>query len=302
MVGQNVLEHAAASRYQILTPKRSELDFSNRDVVREYLSTEQPELIIHAAGRVGGIQANIASPVSFLVDNIDINRNLIGGAYEVGIPRLLNLGSSCMYPRNALNPLREEMVLTGELEPTNEGYALAKVMAARLCQYVKSEKPSLLYKTLIPCNLYGRHDKFSPKHSHLIPAIIHKVHLAKTENRKSVEIWGDGLARREFMDAADLADLIFSIIDRFEDVPDMMNVGVGRDFSVNEYYAAVAEVVGYKGGFEHDLTKPTGMRQKLVSVEKLERFGWRAKTTLKDGIKRAYDYYLKSHYESIGTI
>jgi GDP-L-fucose synthase len=293
MVGRNVLEHPHAHRFQFLTPSHAELDLSHRDATFDYLHRIKPDLIIHAAGRVGGIQANVAHPVGFLVDNIDINRNLIGGAAAAGIRKLLNLGSSCMFPRNAQNPLREEMVLTGEFEPTNEGYAIAKTMAARLCQYIQKEKPDFLYKTLIPCNLYGRYDKFDPAQSHLIPAVIRKIHLAKVEGRDIVDIWGDGTARREFMDASDLADLIFVAIDRFQDLPDTMNAGLGFDFSIRDYYERAAEVIGYQGRFEFDLTKPVGMKQKLVAVERLRTFGWQAKISLKDGLKKAYEFYLQ---------
>src|SRR5690606_3724887 len=182
-------------------------------------SLHKPELIIHAAGHVGGIQANIANPVRFLVDNLDIGRNTILAAKNNKVPNLINLASSCIYPRNAKNPLSEDLILTGELEPTNEGYALAKIMVARLCEYIVSENPELKYKTAIPCNLYGRHDKFSPEHSHMVPAVIKKIDAAKQSAQAELDIWGDGLARREFMYAGDLADFIFYAIDNFDKMP-----------------------------------------------------------------------------------
>jgi GDP-L-fucose synthase len=293
MVGRNILEHARASGHQMLAPTRTELDLFSRAAVRNYLESARPDLIVHCAGRVGGIQANIANPVGFLVDNFDMGRNLVTSAHETGIKRLINIGSSCMYPRNIAGSLSEEMVLTGELEPTNESYAIAKIAIARLCQYVRKQDSSFEYKTLIPCNLYGRFDKFDPKHSHLIPAVIHKIYEARTSGRNVVDIWGTGEARREFMDAGDLADFIFEAIERFENVPDILNVGLGTDHTINEYYKAVAKVVGYEGRFEHDLTKPVGMNRKLVSVKKLEAFGWRAKISLENGIKKAFDFYLK---------
>lgn len=293
MVGKNILEHPKIEMHEVLAPKRSELDLSNLSSVEAYLYRERPEMVIHAAGRVGGIQANIKNPVQFLVENIDINRNLISACRTANIKKLLNLGSSCMYPRDAENPLREEMILKGELEPTNEGYALAKVMAQRLCDYITREDSSFQYKTLVPCNLYGRHDKFSPEHSHLIPAVIRKIHLAKVNNQAVVDIWGTGEARREFMYSADIADCILACVEKFESVPSTMNVGIGRDFSVNEYYQAAAEVIGFQGKFEHDLSKPVGMKQKLVSIDRLSKWGWKSPTSLHDGIEKTYKFFLE---------
>lgn len=294
MVGRNILESAAGAGYDIVAPRSRELDLLDREATRRFVADVKPDLVVHAAGRVGGIQANVAQPVAFLIENIDMARNIIGAAHAAEVPRLLNMGSSCMYPRDAANPLREEMVLKGELEPTNEGYALAKIFAARYGSYIARENPSRQYKTLVPCNLYGRHDKFDPKHSHLIPAVIRKVHEAKVGGAKSVEIWGDGTARREFMDAADLANFVFFALPRFADLPDLINVGIGRDHSINEYYAAIAKVIGYAGGFTHDLAKPVGMKQKLVSVERAQALGWTAKTSLEDGIRKAYGYFLEN--------
>ena len=293
MVGQNIIEHAGFQKYQLLTPNRKELNLFNFQDVLTYLKKEKPELVIHCAGRVGGIQANIANPVDFLVENLDINRNLILAARQTGIKKLINLGSSCMYPRDAANPLSEDKVLKGELEPTNEGYALAKITAQRLCSYIHKEDSAFLYKTVIPCNLYGRHDKFDPKHSHLVPAVIRKLHEAKTKGQSEVDIWGDGTARREFMYAADLADCLFYAIDKFESMPDLMNIGLGYDCSVNEYYRAAADVIGYSGKFVHDLSKPVGMKQKLTSVDLLHSWGWKSKTSLSQGMNEAYQFFLK---------
>lgn len=292
MVGKNLIEHSALSAHELLHPSRAELNLSVRDQVEDYLDKNRPELVIHCAGRVGGIQANIKNPVAFLVENLDINRNLIGSCYKVGIKKMINLGSSCMYPRNAENPLRESMILQGELEPTNEGYAIAKIMAERLCQYIMKENPSFHYKTLIPCNLYGRFDHFDPVNSHLIPAVIRKVDLAQKTGAQEVEIWGSGEARREFMYAGDLADCVAEGVHKFDSLPYLMNVGLGVDYSVNEYYKAVADVVGYKGSFVHDLSKPEGMKRKLVSTEIAHRWGWQSKTSLRQGIEKTYEYYL----------
>lgn len=293
MVGRNLLEHPGIGEFEIIAPRSSELDLRDISAVKSFLQANKPDMVIHAAGKVGGIQANMREPVSFLVDNLDMGRNTVAAAQQAGIKRLINLGSSCMYPRNHDEPLEEEMVLKGELEPTNEGYALAKVVTARLCDYIAREDSAYQYKTLIPCNIYGRYDKFDPAHSHLVPAIIHKVYKAKQNGQDSVEIWGDGTARREFMFAGDLSDAIMRAISHFDTLPNYMNVGLGYDHTINEYYQAAADVMGYTGEFAHDLSKPVGMARKLVSVEKQKNWGWSARHKLREGIEQTYNYYLK---------
>lgn len=292
MVGKNILEHPGMAQWDVLAPSRDELDLSDFTATRQYLEANRPDMIVHSAGLVGGIHANMSRPVDFLVNNIDIGRNIIMAARECGVRRLLNLASSCMYPRNAANPLTEDLILKGELEPTNEGYALAKIFSTRLCEYIVREQPDFLYKTFIPCNLYGRHDKFDPEKSHLIPAIIHKVHTAKVTGQETVEIWGAGTARREFMYAGDIADAVIRALGDFDSVPALMNVGLGHDFTINEYYAVAADVIGWQGRFVHDLDKPVGMQQKLVSTTRQTAWGWQPATSLRDGISKTYQFYL----------
>lgn len=291
MVGRNLCEHASASAHEVLSPSSSELDLRDYSAVHAWLDHHKPEVVVHAAGTVGGIQANIREPIRFLLENLDMGRNLVWAARNQGIKRLINLGSSCMYPREAPNPLQEEMVLKGELEPTNEGYALAKVTVAKLCEYIHREDACFQYKTLIPCNIYGRHDNFDPVHSHMVPAIIHKLHVAKQQGIDQVEIWGDGTARREFMYAGDLADCMWRAIENFESLPKVMNVGLGHDLAVNDFYQAAAKVVGYTGEFVHDVSKPVGMKQKMVSVDRSLTWGWRAVTSLEEGLAKTYSYY-----------
>ncbi|PSG86529.1 GDP-L-fucose synthase family protein [Aurantibacter aestuarii] len=291
MVGKNILEHAKASEHTFLTPLRQDLNLEDKEAVNAYVKTHQPDLIIHAAGLVGGIQANMAHPVNFLVKNLDIGRNVIMAGQQNRVKQVLNLSSSCMYPRLAQNPLQEELILKGELEPTNEGYALAKIVSTRLCEYINSEDDFFQYKTIIPCNLYGRHDTFSPQHSHMIPAVIKKIHDAKITNDASVGIWGTGEARREFMFAEDLADFIFYALEHFSDLPQNTNVGLGKDWTINEYYQTIAKVIGYTGEFIHDTSKPTGMMQKLIDDTKLKAFGWQAQTSLEEGIAKTYEFY-----------
>ena len=292
MVGRNIAEYLQGSSYTLLTPSSSELNLLDKLHVENYMKENKPEIVIHCAGIVGGIQANIAHPVKFLVENTQMGLNIVMGAYEAGIKKFINMSSSCMYPREAINPLGEELILKGELEPTNEGYAIAKITSTRLCEYIHREDASFEYKTVIPCNLYGKYDKFDPKHSHMLPAVIKKIHEAKTNEESTLDIWGDGEARREFMYAEDLANFIAYALENFETMPQNINVGLGHDYTINEYYKAIAEVIGYEGKFVHDLSKPVGMKQKLIDDSKLQAFGWKYKTSLEDGIGKIYDYYL----------
>lgn len=292
MVGRNIAEFSKAKKYVLLTPSSKEFNLLDRTNVDTYIHKNRPDIIIHCAGIVGGIQANMANPVKFLLENTQMALNIIMASKEAGIKQFINMSSSCMYPREAVNPLGEELILKGELEPTNEGYAIAKITATRLCEYINREDSSYVYKTVIPCNLYGKYDKFDPKHSHMLPAVIKKVHEAKMANVDS-DIWGSGEARREFMYAEDLADFIYYALENFEKMPQNINVGLGHDYTINEYYQAIADVIDFKGKFMYDLSKPIGMKQKLIDDTKLKEFGWNYKTSLQDGIKKTYEYYLE---------
>ena len=294
MVGQNILNHPFAKSWEIFAPTSNELNLTNTLECEKYISKKMPNLIIHSAGKVGGIKANIAEPVEFLDKNMMIGRNVIMGARLAGVKNLINLASTCIYPRLAENPLNEELILKGELEPTNEGYAIAKIFSTRLCEYIRREDPIYQYKTLIPCNLYGLYDKFDPNKSHLVPAIIHKIHQAKISNKPSVEIWGDGNARREFMYSADLADAVFNAAKNMEILPNKINIGIGNDYTINEYYETIAEVLGWNGVFTHDLSKPVGMMRKLCDTSLQSNWGWKPKTSLKNGLTKTYQYYLET--------
>lgn len=295
MVGQNIRAHYRAKSWEIFAPTSTELNLTKEHLVRAYIKTHMPDVVIHAAGRVGGIQANMAHPVDFLDVNNVIGRNVIMGAWAEGVRDLINLGSTCMYPAAAPNPLSEDMILTGPLEPTNEGYALAKIIAMRLCSYINREDRDAQFKTLIPCNLFGPHDKFDPKHSHLLPAIIHKVHQAKIQGQPTVEIWGDGTARREFMYAPDLADAVWRAVTDLETLPELTNIGLGQDYTIRDYYKEVASVIGWTGEFVHDLTRPVGMKQKLCDTSRATEWGWRAETALRTGIEETYKFYCERY-------
>jgi GDP-L-fucose synthase len=293
MVGRNLLDRLNGLGFDILAPDRATLNLLDFRGVATWLAHHQPDVIVHCAGHVGGIQANIREPVAFLTLNLAMGQNLLVAAREVGISRVLNLGSSCMYPRNSPDALCEEDVLSGALEPTNEGYALAKCVTARLCSFIRRESPDFQYKTLIPCNLYGRYDKFDPAVSHLVPAILRKIHVAIMTGQREVEIWGDGTARREFMFAGDCADAILFCLDRISTMPDDMNIGVGEDYSVREYYETAADVLGYQGDFVFNPSKPVGMMRKLLDVSRQTELGWKPRTSLREGIQQTYDFFLQ---------
>lgn len=292
MVGKNLLEQPEINNFEIIAPLKQELNLKNFDAVKDYIEKNKPDMIIHAAGKVGGIEANIKEPVNFLIENLDIGRNIVLAAQQNNIKKLINLGSSCMYPKNHFNPLIEYEIFSGELEPTNEGYAIAKITIAKLCEYISRENNTFQYKTLIPCNLYGRYDKFNPENSHLIPAIIHKIHQAKLNKDDSVQLWGDGNARREFMYAGDFAKLIIQAINDFERLPNYMNVGLGYDYTIHEYYLAAAKVIGFTGKIVYDLKKPVGMLRKLLNIDSQIRFGWKPQVILEEGIENTYNFYL----------
>lgn len=296
MVGRNFRDLCARRGVPVLAPGRVECDLRNYDAVLAFLKARKPDLVIHAAGRVGGIQANIREPAAFLAENWDMGRNLLLAAQAAGIRQVINLGSSCMYPADSPDPLTEDRILAGPLEPTNEGYALAKISVQRLGAYLGREDQAFACKTLIPSNLYGPHDSFDPKRSHLVPAIIAKLYEARETGAPEVEIWGDGMALREFLYAGDLAEAILMAADRFDSMPDLLNIGTGQDFTVNEHYRIAAGVIGYGGRFVHDLARPSGMRRKLLDVSRARQWGWSARTALADGIALTCQHFMTTEH------
>jgi GDP-L-fucose synthase len=291
MVGRHFLADERAGAHVILAPRRAELDLTDAGACAAYVAREKPDLIVHLAAVVGGIQANIDAPTRFLADNLALGLNVLTAAQAAGVPRLINMGSSCMYPKDAPGLLTEDRLLSGPLEPTNEGYALAKIAIARLGQAMRRENPGAHYVTLIPPNLYGPFDHFDLVRSHLPPAAIMKVEAAVRVGDRTVEIWGDGTARREFMFAGDLADFLWRVHDRLETLPPILNVGVGEDHTVREYYEVVARAAGYDGAFVYNPAKPTGMLRKLLDVSGQRRLGWSPPTGLEDGIAATLAYY-----------
>lgn len=279
---------------EVSAPSRSELPLGDRGAVNEYFREQEVDCVIHSAAKVGGIQSNIDNPVEFLVENIDINTNVISSAAENRVSKLLFVGSSCMYPKDYRQPLKETDILQAPLEPTNEGYALAKIVGAKHCEYL-SRVRNLHYRTIIPCNLFGVNDAFGSEASHLIAAIVTKVCSALDEGESAVEIWGKGDARREFLFVDDLATFMLEILPRLGDLPNCLNLGYGQDFSVNEYYRMVAEAAGYEGEFTHDLTRPVGMMKKLVDSTLAETVGWQPKTSMRDAVATVVSEFRKRH-------
>jgi GDP-L-fucose synthase len=293
MVGRNLLENEEITTHDILKPPSSELNLINFNDIQVYLRKTNPDMIIHCAGKVGGIQANMKDMYNFFSDNALMGINLVKAAKEHGIKKFLNLSSSCAYPKNYQNPLKEEDILQAELEPTNEGYALAKLSILKMCEYISRECPGYQYKTFIPCNLYGRWDKFDEANSHMIPAVIKKIYSAVISKSPEIEIWGDGTARREFMYASDLASCIAKAVVNFENVPSIMNVGLGFDYSIDEYYETIKKILGYKGSFVHNVSMPVGMKQKLLNTSLQVKWGWKPQVTLEQGIERTYQFFLE---------
>ena len=292
MVGSNLVR-GLSDAHEVHAPGRDTFDLLDARSVQETVARIAPDLVVHAAGRVGGIAANAAANALFLYENTMMGLNLLEAARLAGVPRVLNLGSSCIYPKDREEQLQESDLHTGPLEPTNEGYAVAKIAVLKYAAMLRNDDPRCDYKTAIPCNLYGPGDHFEPPRSHMVPSAIRKVDDARRSGSGEVEIWGDGTARREFMYVGDLVDFVAHAIDRWDTLPPLVNVGLGHDHTINEYYAAIADVVGWDGEFVHDTSKLVGMKRKLLSVDLASEWGWKAPTSLADGLRRTYEHYLE---------
>ena len=271
-------------------PSRAELDLRDRAAVDAYFRESRPELVFAAAARVGGIAANDAYPADFIRDNLEIQSNLIDAAYRSGVRKFCFLGSSCIYPRLAPQPLTEDALLTGPLEPTNQWYAVAKIAGIKMCQaYAKQYGFNAI--SVMPTNLYGPGDNFDLQSSHVLPALIRKFHEAKLGVAPAVTIWGSGAPRREFLHVDDLADALCFLMDRY-DSPEIINVGTGQDLTIAELATLVGEIIGYEGRLEFDPTKPDGTPRKQLDTSKAAALGWRARIPLADGIRSTYAWYL----------
>ncbi|MBL8279702.1 MAG: GDP-L-fucose synthase [Pelomonas sp.] len=292
MVGSALVRRLQAGGYtQVLTASRQELDLLDQRAVHEWLQANKPDYLFIAAAKVGGIQANNVYRAEFLYQNLMIEANLIHGAHLAGVQRLMFLGSSCIYPKLAPQPLREDCLLTGPLEPTNEPYAIAKIAGIKLCESYNRQY-GRQYVSAMPTNLYGPNDNYDLQSSHVLPALIRKAHEAKLRGDKELVVWGTGTPLREFLYVDDLADACVHLMETgAEDV--LVNVGVGEDVSIRDLATLVCEVVGFPGALVFDTTKPDGTPRKLMDVSLLASRGWRARTGLKEGIALAYDDFLR---------
>ena len=291
MVGRNILDHQTALTHQIIAPSSSTLNLLDNVALRRYIKEKKPDMVIHCAGVVGGIQSS-TSYSKFLIDNMLMGINIVKESQNFGVPRLINISSSCVYPNDCLEPMKEDQILSGKLDEIREGYCLAKVSILKLCEYINKENTSLNYKSVIPCNLYGRYDKFDSSHAHMIPSVISRIINATNNSLDFIEIWGDGTARREFMFAEDAADFIFYAIQNFDRMPQNVNLGIGKDYTIKEYNETIANIVGYKGQFILNSDKPVGSKRRLLCTQQLNDFGWTHKTELEAGISKTIDYYL----------
>jgi GDP-L-fucose synthase len=291
LVGSAIVRQLQADGYeQILTRTRQELNLTDRDSVRGFFATEKPDYVFLAAAKVGGIHANNTYPAEFIYENLTIQNHVIHESYEAGVQKLLFLGSSCIYPKLAPQPMTEDVLLTGPLEETNEAYAVAKIAGLKMCQAYQRQY-GFRTVSLMPTNLYGPNDSFDLANSHVLPALLRKFHEAKITGSDEVVIWGTGTPRREFLYSDDLAEAAIFLMNNHED-PALVNVGVGEDVSIRELAGLVKETVGFEGELTFDTSKPDGTPRKLMDVTKIHGLGWRAKTTLEEGIPKAYRWYV----------
>jgi GDP-L-fucose synthase len=291
LVGSALCRALAARGFtRVLAPRRSELDLRDRSAVDRYFAAERPEYVFMAAAKVGGIVANDKFPADFIRDNLEIQTNVIDAAYRAGARKLCFLGSSCIYPRLAPQPLQESSLLTGPLEPTNQWYAIAKIAGVKMCQaYALQYGFNAI--SVMPTNLYGPGDNFDLQTSHVLPALLRKFHSAKQNGSNEVSVWGTGAPRREFLYVDDLADALCFLMQRY-DSPEIINVGCGEDVTIAELAQLVAGIVGFAGGIVFDRSKPDGTPRKLLDVAKIEALGWQPRTPLADGIRATYEWYL----------
>lgn len=276
---------------ELVLRARSELDLLAQDETLAFLKKEKPDAVIVAAAKVGGILANSTYPAEFLFQNLAIAANCVDGAFVAGVKRLLFLGSSCIYPKLAPQPMPEDCLLTGPLEPTNEAYAVAKIAGLKLCQAFRKQH-GVLYHSAMPTNLYGPGDSYHPQNSHVLPAMIAKFHKAKEAGEKTVALWGTGSPKREFLHVDDLADACVFLLN-LDNPPDWVNVGVGEDLSIKDLAGLVSKAVGFTGAVTWDSTKPDGTPRKLLDVSKLAALGWKARVSLEEGIRATYRSYLE---------
>jgi GDP-L-fucose synthase len=293
LVGSALIRRLEHDGFQNLPKRdRSQLDLADEQAVQNFFAQEKPAIVIFAAARVGGIKANNDFPVEFLLDNLRIQNNIIHAAYEAGVRKLLFLGSSCIYPKFAAQPIPEAALLSGPLEPTNEAYAIAKIAGIKLCQ-AYSREYGANFISAMPTNLYGPNDNFDLKSSHVLAALLRKAHEAKVQKARELAVWGSGTPRREFLHVDDLASACVFLLEKYNS-PEIINVGCGEDISIRGLAELICDVVGFAGKLAWDRTKPDGTPRKLLDISKLHNLGWRPMIPLRDGVAQTYDWFLKN--------
>ncbi len=298
MVGSAIVRKLKQDGFNnLLLRTSSELDLRNQQAVNDFFATEKPDYVFMAAAKVGGILANNSYRAEFIYDNIMIQNNVIHAAYMNKVKKLMFLGSSCIYPKLAPQPLKEEYLLTGLLEPTNEPYAIAKIAGIKMCDAYRSQY-GCNFISVMPTNLYGPNDNYDLNKSHVLPALLRKFHEAKINKEPVVVIWGTGAPLREFLYADDLADACYFLMQHYND-EGFVNIGTGEDLSIRDLALLIRDVVGYEGAIGHDLTKPDGTPRKLMDVSKLTRLGWKAKTGLREGIEKVYREFIRTSKEMV---
>lgn len=290
MVGSALVRRLRREGYDdLLLRTREELDLEDQAAVHRFFAEQRPDLVFLAAAKVGGIAANAAYPADFIQINLSIGLNVITAARQSGVRRLLNLGSSCIYPRQAPQPMREEYLLTGPLEPTNEPYAIAKIAALKLCEAFNRQWDTRFF-TVLPTNLYGPGDNFDPETSHVLPGLLRRFHEAKVANAPEAVVWGSGRPRREFLHVDDLADACVALMEE-QEPPEVTNIGTGKDLSIAELAGLIAEVVGYRGRIVFDPGRPDGAPRKLLDVSRMSALGWEPRIGLRQGVEATYEWY-----------
>ena len=293
LVGSAIIRNLESKGYKnIVTRTRQELDLMHTEAVNQFYKQEKPEVVIDAAAKVGGIHANNTYPAEFIYDNLTIQNNLINGAYQADVKKFVFLGSSCIYPKMAPQPLKEEYLLTGALEPTNEWYAIAKITGIKMCQAYRKQY-GFDAISIMPTNLYGPGDNYDLQNSHVLPALIRKFHEAKINNDQNVTVWGTGSPKREFLYVDDMADASVFLMENYSE-EQIVNVGTGIDVTIKELAELVKKVIGFGGELVFDTTKPDGTPRKLMDVSFLNNLGWKAETELEKGIQQAYDWFLNN--------
>ncbi|HUI44939.1 MAG TPA: GDP-L-fucose synthase [Nitrospirota bacterium] len=294
LVGSALVRRLTACGYRnIITASRGELDLLNHSAVNEFFRSKQPDIVYLAAAKVGGIYANNTYPADFILENLKIQNNVIEAAWRHGIQKLLFLGSSCIYPKMAPQPIKEEYLLTSSLEPTNEPYAIAKIAGIKLCSALNRQYGTN-FISVMPTNLYGPNDNYHPENAHVIPMLLRRFHEAKMKGQPSVTVWGTGTPRREFLFSDDMADACVFIMENFSssDIGELINIGAGKDFTISELADLIKKAVGFNGAIEFDSTKPDGTPRKLLDVSRLRKLGWKHKTSLQAGLVKAYEDFL----------